>query len=294
MGMELSQGGHLTHGSAVSFSGKLFVPVPYGVDKETEIIDYDAVREIAQRERPKMILSGSTAYSRHIDFRKFDDIAREVGAFSFADISHIAGLVAASLHPSPFPFTDVVMTTTHKTLRGPRGAMIMCKPEFAQKIDKAVFPMLQGGPHDHVVAAKAVAFEEALSPSFAAYQRQVLSNAKQLAESLKSEGFRIVSGGTDNHLMVLDLSEHRITGKQAEELLDSFGITVNKNTIPFDPRKPADPSGIRLGTPIVTTRGMKESEMKAVAGLMADAILGKRDVRQQVEELCSAFPAFAW
>jgi glycine hydroxymethyltransferase len=297
MGMELSHGGHLTHGSPVSFSGKFFSPLHYGVDTETERLDYDEIRKIALQEKPKMIISGFTAYPREIDFRKFHEIAQEVGAYSFADISHIAGLVAARQHPSPFPFTDVVMTTTHKTLRGPRGAMILCKNHLAEKIDKAVFPLLQGGPHDHAIAAKAVALEEALEPSFVKYQKQVVRNAKTLAATLMDIGFRLVSGGTDNHLILVDLTKNGVTGKEAETLLDSAGITVNKNAIPFDPRKPFDPSGIRLGTPILTTRGMKENEMKAVAGMIAEVLINRKRpeiVKQEVAELCSRFPAYAW
>jgi len=295
MGMELSHGGHLTHGSPVSFSGKFFSHVPYGVDKETELLDYDEIRKIALKEKPKIIISGFTAYSRTIDFKKFHEICQEVDAFSFADISHIAGIIAVGLHPSPFPFTDIVSTTTHKTLRGPRGAMILCKQQFSEKIDKAVFPLLQGGPHDHSIAAKAVAFNEALSPTFKTYQEQVLKNAKALASSLSE--FRLVSGGTDNHLLLIDLTQNNITGKEAETLLDKSGITVNKNTIPFDTRSPFSPSGIRLGTPVITTRGMKEKEMKHIAELITDVIVRKRDpdsVKEEVSSLCKDFPLFAW
>jgi glycine hydroxymethyltransferase len=297
MGMELSQGGHLTHGSPVNFSGKIFKAVHYGVDRETEQIDYDYVRKLAKQEKPKMIISGFTAYPRTIDFKEFDSIAKEVGAYSFADISHIAGLIAGEAHPSPLPFTDVVTTTTHKTLRGPRGAMIMCKSALASKIDKAVFPMLQGGPHNHSIAAKAVAFEEAMQPGFKEYARQIVKNARALADTLSREGFRLVSGGTDNHLILIDLTTLGVSGKEGEEMLDKAGITVNKNSIPYDTRKPMDPSGIRLGTPILTTRGMKESEMNHIGELMADVILKKKDpsaVKQNVHELCSQFPSFAW
>ncbi len=297
MGMELSQGGHLTHGSPVSFSGKFFTAVSYGVDRETEMLDYDAIRKLAVKEKPKMIISGFTAYPRKIDFEEFHKIAQEVDAISFADISHIAGLVAGGVHPSPFPFMDVVSTTTHKTLRGPRGAMILCKEGFAKAIDKAVFPLLQGGPHDHAIAAKAIAFEEALQPEFKEYQKQIVRNAKALADALMNNGFRLVSGGTDNHLMLIDLTKNNTTGKEAETLLDRAGITVNKNTIPYDTRKPLDPSGIRLGTPIVTTRGMKEQEMRQIAELIKNVIIDKKDpekVRENVNGLCADFSAFAW
>jgi glycine hydroxymethyltransferase len=297
MGMELAHGGHLTHGSPVSFSGKLFKPIHYGVDKETEMIDFDSIRRLALQEKPKMIISGYTAYPRKIDFKQFHEIAQEIGAVSFADISHIAGLVAAGVHASPLPFTDVVTTTTHKTLRGPRGAMIMCKECFATKIDKAVFPLLQGGPHDHTIAAKVVAFEEALRPEFKKYGEQIVNNARALAEKLMGNGFRLVSGGTDNHLILVDLTKTGISGKEAEILLDRAGITVNKNAIPYDTRKPMDPSGIRMGTPILTTRGMKEKEMEHIADLMADVVMNKKDpsaVRENVAELCREFPAFAW
>ncbi len=261
------------------------------------MIDYESIRRLAKQEQPKMIISGFTAYPRKIDFKRFHEIAQEVGAYSFADISHIAGLIAAGVHESPLPFTDVVTTTTHKTLRGPRGAMIMCKEAFAQKMDKAVFPLLQGGPHNHAVAAKAVAFEEALRPEFKKYGEQIVSNARALAEKLMERGFRLVSGGTDNHLILIDLSKTGISGKDAEILLDRAGITVNKNAIPYDTRKPLDPSGIRMGTPILTTRGMKEKEMEHVAELIADVIMNKKEpslVREGVAELCKEFPAFAW
>ena len=245
-----------------------------------------------------MIVSGTTAYPRTLDFKRFDEIADEVGAYSMADIAHIAGLVIAGVHPSPFPFTDVVTTTTHKTLRGPRGGMIMCKQEFAEKVDKAVFPGLQGGPHEHIIAGKAVAFQEALQPEFKEYQKQIVKNAKALADELMAQGLRVVSGGTDNHLVLVDLTKNNVTGKQAETALDKANITVNKNTIPYDSRKPWDPSGIRLGTPTLTTRGMKESEMKQVAQLIARAVAGYTDeqvlqkVKQEVIELCNRHPFY--
>ncbi|MFH0973164.1 MAG: serine hydroxymethyltransferase, partial [Candidatus Micrarchaeota archaeon] len=246
MGMSLAMGGHLTHGHPVNFSGKLYKPVHYGVDKETELIDYDVVRKLALAEKPKIIVSGATAYPRLFDFKRFAEIAEECGAYSMADIAHIAGLIAAGVHPSPFPFTDVVTTTTHKTLRGPRGAMIMCKQAFAERIDKAVFPGLQGGPHEHAIAGKAVAFAEAAKPEFKEYAKQIVKNAKALADELNALGFRLVSGGTDNHLILIDLTPKNVTGKQAEAALDKAHITVNKNMIPFDSRKPFDPSGIRI------------------------------------------------
>ncbi len=295
MGLSLSEGGHLTHGHPINFSGRAYKFTQYGVNRETETLDYDVIRKIALQEKPKMIVSGTTAYPRTLDFKRFDEIADEVGAYSMADIAHIAGLVIAGVHPSPFPFTDVVTTTTHKTLRGPRGGMIMCKQEFAEKIDKAVFPGLQGGPHEHIIAGKAVAFQEALQPEFKEYQRQIVKNAKALADELMAQGLRVVSGGTDNHLVLVDLTKNNVTGKQAEAALDKANITVNKNTIPYDSRKPWDPSGIRLGTPTLTTRGMKESEMQLVAQLIARAVAGYADeqtlqkVKQEVIELCNRF-----
>lgn len=298
MGMKLDQGGHLTHGHKVSFSGKLFNAVQYGVNKDTELLDYDEIREIALRTRPKLILSGATAYPRKIDFKAFHEIAEEVGAISMTDIAHIAGLIVGGVHQSPFPYTDVVTTTTHKTLRGPRGAIIMCKEKFVKDIDKAVFPGMQGGPHDHVTAAMAVAFGEALKPEFKDYARQIVKNAKALATPLIENGFRLVTGGTDNHLILVDLQSKGVSGKEAEIALDIAGIIVNKNTVPFDPRKPFDPSGIRLGTPAVTTRGMKEAEMKRIGRLIARAIDSKDDlekldkIRQDVKELCKSFPVY--
>ncbi|MBI5226201.1 serine hydroxymethyltransferase [Candidatus Micrarchaeota archaeon] len=298
MGMALSEGGHLTHGHPVNFTGKAYHFVQYGVDPKTELLDYDAIEKQVLAEKPKMIVCGATAYPRTIDFKRFSEMAEKVGAISFADIAHIAGLVVAGAHPSPFPMFDVVTTTTHKTLRGPRSAIIMCKEKYAAAIDKAVFPGLQGGPHDHTTAAKAVAFGEALKPEFKAYGHQIVKNARALGEQLTSEGIRLVTGGTDNHLLLVDLRNQDVTGKQAETALDLAHITVNKNTIPYDPRKPFDPSGIRLGTPTLTSRGMKESEMKQVGQLMARAIRGwdkpsELDaVKSGVLDLCKQFPIY--
>lgn len=299
LSLDLAQGGHLTHGSPVSYTGKTYHFVHYDVDQKTERLDYDKIREIALKEKPKLIISGYTAYPREIDFKKFADIAKEVGAISMADISHIAGLIAGSAHPSPFPFTDVVMTTTHKTLRGPRGAMIMCKQEFAERIDKAVFPGMQGGPHDHATAAKAIAFYEALQPSFKEYANQVIKNAKVLAEELQKLGFRIVSGGTDNHLMLVDLTQKNIAGKQAQEALEKANIITNRNMIPYDKRSPFNPSGLRLGTPAMTTRGMKEEEMRKIASFIARALENASDeiviaeVKKEVIDFSRKFPMYA-
>jgi len=292
LGMDLSMGGHLTHGSPVNMSGSYFNVVFYGVDKETETIDYDKVREIAKLEKPKMIVAGASAYSRFIDFKLFREIADEVGAYFMVDMAHIAGLVAANLHPNPVEYADFVTTTTHKTLRGPRGGMILCKNEFAQKIDKAIFPGIQGGPLMHVIAAKAVCFKEAMEDSFKTYQQQVLNNAKTLAKELADKGFRIVSGGTDNHLMLVDLRNKGLTGKEAEKLLDEIHITTNKNTIPFDPQSPFVTSGLRIGTPAVTTRGMKEAEMTELADIIDSALSQKEDhnlLKQKVLNLTSKF-----
>lgn len=295
MGMNLAQGGHLTHGHAVNFSGKNYISVQYGVDKETELLDYDKIRELALRERPKLIISGATAYPRIIDFKKFQEIAEEVGAIHLADISHIAGLIAGKAHPSPFPFTDVVTTTTHKTLRGPRGAMIMCKQKYAQQIDKAVFPGMQGGPHNHTTAAIAVALGEALDPKFEMYAKQIVKNAKALASELTSQGLRVVTGGTDNHLILLDLTKTGCSGKEAETALDEVDITVNKNMIPYDTGTPFNPSGIRIGTATVTTRGMKELEMKEIGAMIGKVILNHTDslvkgqIKKEVSELCKRF-----
>jgi glycine hydroxymethyltransferase len=295
LGMDLSQGGHLTHGSPVNISGTYFNFVSYGVDKETEMIDYDQVREIALREKPKLIVAGASAYPRIIDFKKFREIADEVGAYLMVDMAHIAGLVAAGLHPNPVPYSDFVTTTTHKTLRGPRGGAILCKKEYAKQIDKAIFPGIQGGPLMHVIAAKAVCFGEALKDEFKEYQKQVVKNAKVLAESLKEKGYRLVSGGTDNHLILIDVRSKGLTGKKAEELLEQVNITTNKNTIPFDPEKPTVTSGIRIGTPAVTTRGMKEEEMKKIAELIDRALdenISRDEIKKEVLELCSRFPLY--
>jgi len=299
MGLKLTEGGHLTHGHPVNFSGKHYNCVQYGLDRETEMLDYDAIEKQASEVKPKIILSGYTAYPRTIDFKRFREICDEVGAFCMADIAHIAGLCAAGVHENPVPYFDAVTTTTHKTLRGPRGAMIMCKEEFAEKIDKAVFPGLQGGPHDNTNAAKAVAFGEALQPSFREYAGQIVKNARALAESLSEEGLRIVSGGTDNHLMLVDVFKSKgITGKEAETALEKAGVYCNKNTIPFDERTPWNPSGIRIGTPVLTTRGMKESEMKQVAEFIAKALdrhgneSELASIKAEVKEFCSGFPFY--
>jgi len=298
LGLNLSHGGHLTHGSPVNISGLYFNFIAYGVDKNTETIDYDALRKLAKEHKPKMIVTGATAYPRIIDFNKFRDICDEIGAFLMVDIAHIAGLIAAELHPSPIPVADVTTTTTHKTLRGPRGGAIMCAEKYSKQVNKAVFPGSQGGPLMHVIAAKAVAFKEALSPEFKKYQQQIIKNAKALSEALIAEGFRLVSGGTDNHLMLLDLKDKNITGKLAEKLLDEVGITVNKNTIPFETESPFITSGIRVGTPALTTRGMKEDQMKVIASLYAKILNNpddskiKENVRSQVRELCSSFPLY--
>ncbi|MFA5077163.1 MAG: serine hydroxymethyltransferase [Candidatus Micrarchaeia archaeon] len=295
MGMDLAQGGHLTHGSPVNFSGKFYKIVSYGVDRETELIDYDLMLKSAKIEKPKMIIVGATAYPRVYDFKRVREICDEVGAYAFADIAHIAGLCATGVHENPVPYFDVVSTTTHKTLRGPRGAMIMCKIQHAQAIDKAVFPGLQGGPHNHTTAAIAVSLKEASQPAFKEYAQQIVKNAKALAEALMGHGFRLVSGGTDNHLILIDLRNKDIVGKEAQVLLDSVGITTNKNMIPYDPRKPFDPSGLRIGTPALTSRGMKESEMKEIASYMDRAIKGRNDeeakkkIKMEIEELCRNF-----
>ncbi len=285
MGMNLSHGGHLSHGHSVNFSGRAYKVVQYGVDLKTGKIDYDEVRRLAKKYRPKIIISGATAYPRKINFKKFHQIAKEVGAISMADIAHIAGLIAAGLHPSPFPFTDIVTTTTQKTLRGPRGAIIFCKEKFTKDIDRAVFPGIQGGPHNNVTLAKLVCFEEAKNPAFRKYQKQVLKNSEVLAEELKKYGFNLVSGGTDNHLILVDLRNKKISGKEAEEKLEKAGIIANRNTIPGDPRKPFDPSGIRLGTPAATTRRMREREMKKIAEWIFNVIDGKENIKNIREEV---------
>lgn len=295
LGMNLSQGGHLTHGSPVNISGLYYNFIAYGVDKETERIDYDAVREIALKERPKMIVAGASAYPREIDFKKFKEIADEIDAYLMVDMAHIAGLVAAGLHQNPVPYSDFVTTTTHKTLRGPRGGAILCKEEYAKMIDKAIFPGIQGGPLMHVIAAKAVAFGEALQDDFKEYQKQIVKNASALAEGLIENGFRLVSGGTDNHLVLIDVRTKGLTGKKAEELLNDIGIATNKNTIPYDPESPFVTSGIRIGTPAMTTRGMKEEEMKEIAYLINLALDEKYDrdiIRAKVHHLCERFPLY--
>ena len=296
LGMNLTHGGHLTHGSPVNFSGYSYKVFQYGVHKETELIDYDEVERLAKEHRPKMIVVGASAYPRVIDAQRFRAIADEVGAKIMTDIAHPAGLVAAKIYPSPVPYSEFVTTTTHKTLRGPRGGMILCREEFAKAVNKKIFPGIQGGPLMHVIAAKAVAFKEALSPDFVDYQKQVVANAKSLAAHLKASGFKIVSGGTDTHLMLVDLTPKDITGKQAEEALDQAGITVNKNTVPFETRSPFVTSGIRIGTPALTTRGMKEPEMKIIGDMIIGVLERLEDkdyieqTRLKVRDLCEQFP----
>ena len=299
LGMNLTDGGHLTHGSPVNISGKYFKIIPYGVDKETERIDYDELERLAKEHQPKLIVGGASAYSRVIDFERMAQIAKSVGAYFMVDMAHIAGLVAAGLHPSPVPYADVVTTTTHKTLRGPRGGLILCRDaEFGKQFNKAIFPGIQGGPLMHVVAAKAVAFKEALSDEFKVYQQQVLDNAKALADELVKKGFRIVSGGTDNHLMLVDLRSKNITGKEAQFLLDEIGITANRNTIPFEPLSPFVTSGIRLGTPALTTRGLKEEDIREVADIIADVIENRENsavieaAKAKVQAICKKFPLY--
>jgi glycine hydroxymethyltransferase len=297
LGMNLNHGGHLSHGASVNFSGVLYRNAPYGVNKEG-LIDYDEVRRLALEQRPKMIVVGASAYSRVIDFKTFSDIAKETGAYLLADIAHIAGLIAAGIHPSPVPYADFVTTTTHKTLRGPRGGMIMCKAEYAKAVDKMIFPGIQGGPLVHVIAAKAVALKEAMTEDFRFYQKAVIDNARTLAAELVERGFRIISGGTDNHLMLVDLMSKNITGRDAERALDEAGITVNKNAIPYDERPPAITSGIRLGTPSVTTRGMGTAEMVEIADLISAVINNSKEPEairanaERVEKLCDEFPIY--
>jgi len=298
MGMNLSHGGHLSHGHPVNFSGKYFNIVQYGVSPETETIDYDKLMELAKEAKPKMIIAGASAYPRTLDFARFREVADAVGAILMVDMAHIAGLIAAGIHPNPVPYAEFVTTTTHKTLRGPRGGMILCKEQFAKELDKTVFPGIQGGPLMHVIAAKAVCFKEALTPEFKVYQGQIAKNARTLAEALAKTGLRIVSGGTDTHLMLVDLRPKKLTGKVAEKALEEAGITVNKNTIPFDPETPFVTSGIRIGTPAVTTRGMKEKEMEVIAGFIGE-VLGdvenavlKERVKGDVEKLCRKFPLY--
>ncbi len=289
MGLALDNGGHLTHGMRINYSGVFYKPVFYTLDKETETLDYDAILKKAKEEKPKLIITGYSAYSRLIDFKAFREIADEVNAYLLADISHIAGLIAANVHPSPIPYADVVTTTTHKTLRGPRGAIILSKQEYAKAIDRAVFPGVQGGPLEHVIAAKAVCFEEALKPEFKEYAEQIVKNAKAMVKVFNELGYRIVSGGTDNHLFLIDLRNKGISGKEAQEKLERNGIVLNMNAIPFDPAKPSNPSGIRIGTPAITTRGMKESEARYIAELIDDVLTKDKNVKKEVEELCKEF-----
>ena len=298
MGMNLSQGGHLSHGSPVNISGKYYNVVPYGVTHETERIDYDEFARIAKEAQPKLIVAGASAYPRVIDFERMAEIAHSVGAIFMVDMAHIAGLVAAGLHPSPVPYADIVTTTTHKTLRGPRGGLILCKEKYAKQIDKAIFPGVQGGPLMHVIAAKAVALGEALKPEFKEYAKQIIANCQALAEGLIAEGFRLVSGGTDNHLLLVDVRGQNMTGKTAEHLLDEVGVTCNKNTIPFDPESPFVTSGIRLGTAAVTTRGFKEADMKEVAAIIGLVLNNPEDAEKQAEAaqrvaaLCAKYPMY--
>ena len=296
LGMNLSHGGHLSHGSPVNISGKYFNIIPYGVAEDTCLIDYDEIEKLAMENKPKLIVAGASAYPRVIDFERLSDIAKKCGAYLMVDIAHIAGLVAAGLHPNPVPYADFVTTTTHKTLRGPRGGMIMCKEEHAKLINKAVFPGIQGGPLMHIIAAKAVCFKEALTDEFKAYQTQVVKNAKALADALIAEGFNLVSGGTDNHLMLIDLRNKGVTGKDAEHMLDEVGITVNKNTIPFETASPFITSGVRIGTPAVTSRGMKEEDMKEIASLIALTINSfeekKAEIVERVKKLTDKYPLY--
>ena len=298
VGMNLSHGGHLTHGSPVNVSGTYFNVVPYGVNSETQQIDYDEFRKIVLEAKPKLIIAGGSAYSRQIDFKKMADVAHEVGAIFMVDMAHFAGLVAAGLHPNPVEYADIVTTTTHKTLRGPRGGMILCKEEYAKAIDKAVFPGIQGGPLMHVIAAKAVALGEALQPEFKEYAEQVIKNAKVLAAELMAKGLTIVSGGTDTHVMLVDVRNTGLTGKEAEHLLDEIGITANKNTIPFDPASPFVTSGVRLGTPALTTRGLKEDDMKEIADIIATVLQNPedtakhQDAAKRVAALCEKYPLY--
>lgn len=298
MGMDLSNGGHLTHGSPVNASGKLYHFVSYGVNSETQLIDYDEVRALALKHKPKMIVAGASAYPRIIDFKRFSEIAGEVGAYLFVDMAHIAGLVAAGFHPSPVPYADVVTTTTHKTLRGPRGGLILCREKYAKAIDKAVFPGMQGGPLMHVIAAKAVALKEALQPGFKTYAEQIVKNCHALSDELVKTGFNLVSGGSDNHLILIDVRNKGLTGKAAEKVLDTVHITVNKNTVPNETESPFVTSGIRLGTAALTTRGMKEEEMRVIAHVMADALSNPddeaviADCNKRIAALCKAFPLY--
>jgi len=297
--MNLAHGGHLTHGSPVNFSGKLFNIVPYGLDKETGHIDYDEVEKLAKEHKPKLIVVGASAYPRTLDFEAFRQIADQVGAPIMVDMAHIAGLVAAGVHPTPVPHAEYVTTTTHKTLRGPRGGMILCREEFAKKVNSNIFPGIQGGPLMHVIAAKAVAFKEALAPEFKTYAQQVVKNAQALAEELVSRGYNLVSGGTDNHLMLMDFSGSELTGKVAEAILEQAGITVNKNAVPFDTRSPFVTSGIRIGTPASTTRGLKEKDMRQIGAWIDEALQNIENeavlarIRGEIRELCQQFPLYA-
>ncbi len=299
MGMDLAHGGHLSHGSPVNFSGRLYKAVTYGVDRDTEQVNFDVLAEMARRERPKLILAGASAYPRILDFAKFADIAREVGAYLVVDMAHIAGLVAAGLHPTPVPVADVVTSTTHKTLRGPRGGLLLAAERYGKAMDSQIFPGIQGGPLMHIIAAKAVAFKEALAPGFKRYQEQIIKNCRTLAEEFLRRGYRLVAGGTDTHLILMDLTPKGLTGREAEEALDLAGITVNKNVIPFDLQPPKITSGIRVGAPAVTTRGMKESEMKVIADFIDQALSAPEDednlakLGAQVKEFCRSFPLFA-
>jgi len=296
LGLKLDHGGHLSHGHSVNFSGRLYNFVQYGVDLETGIINMDEVREIALREKPKMIVAGFSAYSREIDWQKFKDIADEIGAYTFADIAHIAGLIAGKQLKNPVPIFDVVSTTTHKTLRGPRGAIIMCKEKFAKQVNSAVFPGMQGGPHDHITAAKAIAFGEALKPEFIEYSKQIIANAQAMAAEFINRGYKIISGGTDNHLMVIDLNNKGVVGKEAEKILEKIGVSVSRSTIPNDPNPPMNPSGVRIGTPAITTRGMKEGEMKLIVEYIDEAFINKdneeklQELKLGVKALCEKFP----
>lgn len=296
LGMSLPHGGHLTHGSPVNISGSFFNFISYGVNKDTELIDYDELERIAIKEQPKLIVAGASAYSRIIDFERIGEIARKINSYFMVDMAHIAGLVAAGLHPSPVPYADFVTSTTHKTLRGPRGGIILCKEEYAKAIDKAIFPGTQGGPLMHIIASKAVSFKEALTSEFKEYQNQIVLNAKSLAKSLKNKGFRLVSGGTDNHLLLVDLTKQNITGKDAEKLLDEVGVTVNKNTIPFETKSPFVTSGIRVGTPAVTSRGMKEEDMETIAEIIKITLTqGENNLalaKDKVAKLCEKYPLY--
>ena len=298
LSMDLAHGGHLSHGAKVNFSGKFYKIVHYGVSKDTEMIDYEEVKKLALQYKPKLIVAGASAYPRIIDFEIFSKIAQEVGAYLMVDMAHIAGLIAAGVHPSPVPYADFVTSTTHKTLRGPRGGFILCKEKYAKMIDKTVFPGIQGGPHMNIIAAKAVCFKEALQPEFKSYQKQVVKNAQIIAEVFKMEGFRVISGGTDTHLVLIDVSVKGLTGAEAEKLLEEAGITVNKNAIPFDTRPPRITSGIRIGTPIITTRGLKEKEVEEVAHYMCEVLKDpknekiRKNIREKIKKICIKFPFY--